>query len=143
MYPIPVSRTYILSAVKRLAALAIFGGLALLLAVIGLFGVLSHSVRERTREIGVRLALGANTRDVYWMVLRKGLILVLLGVGIGLLTASGLTRFLSAMLFGVSALDWRSFGMAAVLLLAAGAAAALLPALRATHIQPVEALREQ
>jgi ABC-type antimicrobial peptide transport system permease subunit len=67
------------------------GGLALLLAVIGLFGVLSHSVRARTREIGVRLALGANTLDVYWMVLRKGLIPVLLGVGIGLLTASGLT----------------------------------------------------
>jgi predicted permease len=119
------------------------GGLALLLAVIGLFGVLSHSVRERTREIGVRMALGAGARDVSWMVLRHGVVLVALGVGIGLIAASGLTRFLSAMLFGVGPVDLPTFGLAVVLLLAAGLTAGLFPAWRATHIEPVKALREQ
>jgi putative ABC transport system permease protein len=87
--------------------------------------------------------LGADARDVLWMVLRQGLTLVALGVGIGLFAAGGLTHFLSTMLFGVGPLDWSTFGLAAILLLAAGVTAALLPALRATHIQPVVALREQ
>jgi putative ABC transport system permease protein len=118
-------------------------GLALLLALVGVYGVLSHAVRERTQEIGVRVALGADRKAVLGLVLRHGMVLVAIGAGIGFIGAAGLTRFLSALLFGVESLDWPTFGVSAAALLAIGAVASYFPARRATRIQPIEALRHE
>jgi putative ABC transport system permease protein len=115
--------------------------LALLLAIVGVYGVLSHSIRERTQEIGLRIALGAGRTDVLRLILRQGVTLVAIGIGIGSVVAIGLTRFLSALLFGVEPIDLPTFGLSAAVLLAVGALASYFPALRATHIEPIEALR--
>src|SRR5258705_6510745 len=108
------------SAAERRFALILFetfGLAALVLAAIGIYGVLSGSVTERTREIGVRLALGAQRRDVLGMVLRQGIKLTLSGVGIGLLASWAVTRLLTTMLYSVSATDPLIFGSVAVLLI--------------------------
>jgi len=127
-------------------SMALLGGLAVLalvLAAIGVYSVLSYSVRGRTRELGVRMALGAERSTLRRMVLGQGLRLVVIGLVIGWLASVVLTRFLSALLFGVQPLDPIAYAVTGVLLLTAGAAASYFPALRATRVEPVEALRHQ
>ena len=115
--------------------------LALLLAIVGVYGVLSHSIRERTQEIGLRIALGASRSDVLLLILRQGVTLIAIGIGIGFVAAIVLTRFLSTLLFGVEPIDLPTFGLSAALLLLVGAFASYFPARRATYIEPIEALR--
>jgi len=117
--------------------------IALALAMVGVYGVLSYSVRERTQEIGVRMALGANRLQVVSLILRQGLHSVGAGVAIGLLISAILTRFLQTLLFGVTPLDAGTFGIVAVALFAAGAVASYLPALRAATLDPMVALRHE
>ncbi|MGB7218788.1 MAG: ABC transporter permease [Vicinamibacterales bacterium] len=117
------------------------GSVGLLLAAIGIYGVTAYAVTRRTREIGVRLALGASRADIVRMVLRQGMSLAAVGSVIGLLLAAGASRLLVALLFGVPPLDPVTFLGAAVLLAAVGLAACYLPARRATRIDPIEALR--
>jgi predicted permease len=121
--------------------LALFAGLALVLAAVGVYGVTSQLVARRTREMGVRIALGARRGQVVALVLRKGLAMALAGVTLGALGASGLTRVLSSQLFGVRATDPAAFLAAAGFLLAAGLLAMLLPARRATRVDPMRVLR--
>jgi predicted permease len=127
--------------VARLAAF--FGLLALLLACIGLYGVLSYTVTRRTSEIGIRMALGAQRGHVLWRVLREALTLVLIGVGIGLLASLGATRMASALLFGLKPNDPLTVTSAALLLIAVAALAGYLPARRAARVDPMVALRSE
>jgi putative ABC transport system permease protein len=120
-----------------------FGVVALLLAAIGLYGVMSETVTRRTREIGIRMALGAKGSRVLWMVLRDAMAMVLIGAIIGIPTILGLTRYVESLLFGVKAQDPVTLVGAALLLLAVTALAAFLPALRATRVQPMQALRRE
>jgi putative ABC transport system permease protein len=121
--------------------LGIFAGLALLLAAIGIFGVMSYSVSQRTHEIGIRMALGAQRSEVLRMVVGQGLILAVLGIATGLIGAFALTRFLSTLLFNVSATDPVIFVSVPVILCAVAVVATWLPADRATEIDPMIALR--
>ncbi|HSF44131.1 MAG TPA: FtsX-like permease family protein, partial [Thermoanaerobaculia bacterium] len=118
-----------------------FAGLALLLAAIGIYGVMSHSVVQRQNEIGVRMALGAQARDVLLLVIRQGLLLVILGVALGLLGALALTRVLSSLLYEVSATDPMTFAGIALLLLLVSAIACYIPARRAARVDPLIAIR--
>jgi len=124
-----------------LRLLAVFAGIALLLAAIGLYGVLSYIVAQRTREVGVRIALGATASDVRRLMLGQGLRLSLIGLGIGLLAATGLGKLMSSVLYGISPFDLLSLTIVSVVLLLIGLFASWLPAHRATRINPVEALR--
>jgi putative ABC transport system permease protein len=117
--------------------------IALVLAMVGVYGVLSYSVRERTQEIGVRMALGANRPQVLSLVLRQGLTSVGTGIAIGLLASAILTRFLQTLLFGVTPLDGGTFVIVALALLIAGGMASYLPALRAAALDPMVALRHE
>ncbi len=123
--------------------LAAFAALALVLAAVGIYSVLAYAVRQRTREMGIRLALGAQGRDVLRMVLLDGLRPVLLGLGIGLAAALALAQVVSALVYGVNAIDGVSFGVAALVLVLVGVAASLVPAYRATRVDPLESLREE
>ncbi len=125
----------------RTAVLSAVAGLAMALAAIGLSGVVGYSVSKRTAEIGVRVALGAARRDILWMVLREGLLLGAVGGTVGLAAALALTRLLAGFLFGVTATDPLSFGLAATFLVVVVLAASYLPARRASRIDPTAALR--
>jgi putative ABC transport system permease protein len=127
----------------NMVVLTIFGSMALVLAVIGIYGVIGYSVRQRTREIGIRVALGADAHQVRTMVLRQGMSLALLGVSIGLVSAFGLTRVLATFLFGVTPHDSVVFISVPVVLSAAALVGVWLPARRATQIDPVVALRAE
>jgi predicted permease len=121
--------------------LSIFAGVALVLTVVGLYGVMSYSVAQRTNEIGIRMALGAQSRDVLLMIVRQGSTLILLGLGIGLAGAYALTRVISSLLFGVTAKDPFTFAAVSVLLAFVALLACYIPALRATRVDPMNALR--
>ncbi len=121
--------------------LAIFAGLSLLLAVIGIYGVMAYSVSQRTRELGIRMALGASRHDVIRMVIWQGLRLTMLGVGVGLVASFFATRLVATMLFNVSATDATTFVAVPVVLALAALGASYLPARRATRIDPMVALR--
>ncbi len=124
-----------------LVMLAIAAAVALALGVVGIYGVISYIVSQRTREIGVRMALGADRRDVRRMVLRQGVILAGIGVVVGLVAAVGLTRFMTTLLYGVEATDPVTFAAVVALLTAVSLDASYLPAVRASRTDPLVALR--
>jgi len=124
----------------RTTLLIVFAASALLLAAVGIYGVMAYSVTQRTREIGIRLALGAESRDVMKLVVGYGMVLTAVGIAIGIGAALALTRLMSALLFGVSATDVLSFVGAALLLMVVSLFASYVPARRATKIDPLKAL---
>jgi ABC-type antimicrobial peptide transport system permease subunit len=121
--------------------LAVFAMLALVLAAVGIYGVISYSVAQRTREVGIRMALGARTIDVIKLVVRDGLKLVLIGVGVGLAGAFGLTRLMTTLLFGVTPTDALTYATVALGLVVVALIACCIPARRATKVDPLVALR--
>jgi len=123
--------------------LLVFAVTALVLAAVGLFGVLSYSVSQRYNEIGIRMALGARASGVVGRVIREGVGLTLLGLGIGVAGAVGLTRLMQSMIHGVSATDPVTFVAGVVLLIVVAALASSVPALRASRVNPIEVLRAE
>jgi hypothetical protein len=137
---------YDLSLVRTsftLALLALAGGVALVLGIVGIYGVIAYAVSQRTREIGIRIALGAQAGEVRRMFVGNGLSLAALGLALGLAGAFGMTRLMSSLLFGVTALDPIAYAAAAAVLTTAATLASYLPARRATAVDPVEALRAE
>ena len=126
-----------------LTLIGIFAGMALLLASTGLYGVISYSVRQRTREIGVRVAFGADERDVLTLVLRSGMTVALGGIAVGLVAALALTRVVESLLVGVRAIDPSTFVGIPLILLLVALVATYIPARRAMRVDPVEALRDE
>jgi predicted permease len=125
----------------NMTLLSVFSGIALMLAAIGVYGMLSYSVQQRSQEIGIRMALGARGGDVMKMVMGQGMLLAGLGIAVGLTGAVALTRLIQAMLFGVKATDLATFAVVAGVLALVAMAACWIPAMRATHVDPLTALR--
>jgi putative ABC transport system permease protein len=119
------------------------GGLSLILSIIGVYGVISYVTSQRTHEVGIRMAIGAQRSDVLRLVLRQGLTLVAIGLGIGLAFSFAATRFLSSLLFQISSIDPMTFGGVSALLISVAAFACYLPARRATQVDPLIALRHE
>jgi len=126
-----------------LVMLAIAGGMALALGLLGIYGVIAYVVSQRSREIGIRLALGAQPHEVRKMFLRHGLMLAGVGIAIGLVAALGVTRLMSSLLFGIAPTDPTAYAVALAVILAAAALASYLPARRAAAISPVETLKAE
>jgi ABC-type antimicrobial peptide transport system permease subunit len=123
--------------------LAIFGALALILCSIGIYSVLAYSVKRRMREIGLRLAFGASLRDIAALVIAQGMKPTLIGIAIGLAAALALGRVAASLIYGVSARDLATFASATVLIALISFAASLIPALRATRVDPLKVLHEE
>jgi predicted permease len=126
-----------------LVMLALAGGMALVLGIVGIYGVIAYAVSQRTREIGIRVALGVQGSDLRRMFVREGLLLAGAGATLGMVAAAGLTRLMSSLLFGITALDPMTYATVPVFLLTAVALASYVPAKRATLVNPVEALRAE
>jgi len=121
--------------------IGIFSATALILAVVGIYGVMAFSVAQRTQELGIRMALGASGSEILWLVIGHGLRLALAGVAIGVAASFALTRLTASMLFETSATDPATFAGSALLFVAVAALASYIPARRATRINATEALR--
>jgi putative ABC transport system permease protein len=126
---------------SNMILLGVFAIIALILTAVGIYGVISYSVTQRTQEIGIRMALGAQSRDVITLVMRNGMRLVLLGIAIGLAGALVLTRWMAALLFGISTTDATTFLLTALLLAGIALLACWVPARRATKVDPLVALK--
>jgi putative ABC transport system permease protein len=136
-------RATLAGRVLTMSLLTGFAGIALVLAALGVYGVLSYSVTQRTRELAVRAALGAQRRELLRLVLQAGARVVLLGMLLGVIAALGLTRLLESMLVDVKAIDPMSFVAATVVLVAVALIAILIPAFRATRLDPLIALQAE
>jgi ABC-type antimicrobial peptide transport system permease subunit len=121
--------------------LGAFGALALMLSAVGLYGVVAYAVSLRTREVGIRMALGAERQQVLWMMFRQGGRLTLIGLALGAIASAGVGRLLDALLYGVSGFDPLAYAAAASALVAVAAVANLVPALSASRLHPMRALR--
>jgi ABC-type antimicrobial peptide transport system permease subunit len=111
--------------------------------MVGLYGLISYTVQQRTREIGIRVALGAQSRDILTLVLRQGISSVLVGVGVGLVAGLALTRLMTSLLYGVTPSDGLTFASVSLLLLLVAMLACTIPAMRAMRVDPLEALRHE
>ena len=118
-----------------------FGLLALILAAVGIYGLIAYTTRQRTHEIAIRIALGARRADVVWLVLGQGLLLTMTGLAVGIAVSLALTRYLKSVLFGVTATDLMTYAAVALLLCLVSLVACFIPARRATKVDPMEALR--
>ena len=145
VYNIKTMEQYLAESIAQrrfnMLLLAVFAGVAVLLAAVGLYGVMSYMVSQRTHEIGLRMALGAQARDILRMSVGQGLVLSLLGMGVGLAGALALTRVMSGLLYGVGATDPATFAAIVLLLAVVSLIACYIPARRATRIDPLAALR--
>jgi putative ABC transport system permease protein len=132
-------------APRRIATvmLGIYSAMAFALAAIGIYGVLTHATSQRAHEMGIRLALGAQPKDLLGMVIRQGMIPVLIGLGLGMALALALTRLIASQLYQVSPTDPASFALATLSLAVIALTACFFPALRATRVDPIKALREE
>jgi ABC-type antimicrobial peptide transport system permease subunit len=126
-----------------LVMLAIAGSMALALGILGIYGVISYTVSQRTREIGIRLALGAQKSELKWMFVRSALVLTGVGVAIGVSVAAGVMQLMKSLLFGISPLDPFTYVVVPLILVTAAAVASYLPARRAAMVDPVVALRAE
>jgi ABC-type antimicrobial peptide transport system permease subunit len=145
--PVRSMREILLRSTARtkfnMVLMSVFGGLALVLAAVGIYGLMAYHVQQRTHEIGIRMALGAQSSDVRNMVVLQGMRLALIGVAIGVAGALGLTRFLTSLLFGVKMLDPVAFVLVPLVLSSVAMAAVWIPALRASRVDPFHALRHE
>ncbi|MFZ1939361.1 MAG: ABC transporter permease [Terracidiphilus sp.] len=138
LYSLSLTRTSF-----TLVMLAIAGAMALALGLLGIYGVISYAVSQRTREIGIRIALGAQMGELKWMFVRSALVLTGIGVAVGIVAAAGLTQWMKSLLFGISPLDPVTYAAVPMLLAAAAMLASYLPARRAASVDPVDALRAE